>query len=171
MEANSIQQVGLENKPSIKRKRKKGYKQPWVLHFMVLPAAIMVFIFSYIPMSGILMAFQDYKPALGFFDSEWVGLKHFRYMWENDYFLQITWNTLFFACSKIVLNLIIPFIFALLLNEVRNMGLKRSIQTLVYLPHFLSWVTLSGILIDILAQTGIVNQFISSVFGIKPIFF
>lgn len=66
MEANSIQQVGLENKPSIKSKRKKGYKQPWVLHFMVLPAAIMVFIFSYIPMSGILMAFQDYKPALGF---------------------------------------------------------------------------------------------------------
>lgn len=117
------------------------------------------------------MAFQDYKPALGFFNSEWVGLKHFRYMWENDYFLQITWNTLFFACTKIIMNLIIPFVFALLLNEVRKMALKRTIQTLVYLPHFLSWVTLSGILIDILAQTGIVNQFLVSVFGIKPIFF
>lgn len=59
------------------------------------------FYFSYIPMSGILMAFQDYKPALGFFDSEWVGLKHFRYMWENDYFLQITWNTLFLLAPKL----------------------------------------------------------------------
>ncbi|GAS80384.1 ABC transporter permease [Paenibacillus amylolyticus] len=169
LEGKRIPQANVGNK--LEQKRKRRYKQPWILHFMVLPAAIMVFIFSYIPMSGILMAFQDYKPALGFFNSEWVGLKHFRYMWENDYFLQITWNTLFFACTKIVMNLIIPFIFALLLNEVRKMALKRTIQTLVYLPHFLSWVTLSGILIDILAQTGIVNQFLVSVFGIKPIFF
>ncbi|MDQ0196629.1 ABC transporter permease [Paenibacillus wynnii] len=169
MEANVAQQVNRGNTPRIKRK--KSYKQPWMLHFMVLPAAILVFIFSYIPMSGVLMAFQDYKPALGIADSPWVGLKHFRYMWENDYFLQITWNTLFFACSKMVMNLIIPFSFALLLNEVRKMTLKRSIQTLIYLPHFLSWVTLSGILIDILAQTGLINQFLSSTFGIKPIFF
>ncbi|MFS0838952.1 ABC transporter permease [Paenibacillus sp. 1P03SA] len=150
---------------------KKGYKQPWILHFMVLPAAVLVFIFSYIPMSGIIMAFQDYKPALGISGSPWVGLKHFRYMWENDYFLKITWNTLFFAISKMVMNLIIPFFFALLLNEVRKMALKRTIQTLVYLPHFLSWVTLSGILIDMLAQTGLINQFLTAVFGIKPIFF
>ncbi|WP_375782029.1 ABC transporter permease [Paenibacillus baekrokdamisoli] len=138
---------------------------------MVLPAVLLVFVFSYLPMSGIVMAFQDYKPALGFAESPWVGLKHFRYMLENEYFLQITWNTLFFACSKIVMNLIIPFIFALLLNEVRNMGLKRSIQTLVYLPHFLSWVTLAGILVDVLAQTGLVNQILTNLFGIKPIFF
>jgi len=169
MEVNTVQQVNLKTTKRIKRKR--SYKQPWMLHFMVLPAAIMVFIFSYIPMSGIIMAFQDYKPALGIADSPWVGLKHFQYMLQNEYFLQITWNTLFFACSKMVMNLIIPFLFALLLNEVRNMGLKRSIQTLVYLPHFLSWVTLSGILIDILAQTGLINQFLTSTFGIKPIFF
>ncbi|MEK4509654.1 ABC transporter permease [Paenibacillus sp. FSL K6-2524] len=169
MEANAVEQVDLVTTKRIKRKR--NYKQPWILHFMVLPAAILVFIFSYIPMTGVIMAFQDYKPALGMTGSPWVGLKHFRYMLENDYFIQITWNTLFFACTKIIMNLIIPFIFALLLNEVRIMGLKRSIQTLVYLPHFLSWVTLSGILIDMLAQTGLVNQFISGVFGIKPIFF
>ncbi|MDQ0087134.1 putative aldouronate transport system permease protein [Paenibacillus anaericanus] len=169
MEANAVEQVDLVTTKRIKRKR--NYKQPWILHFMVLPAAILVFIFSYIPMTGVIMAFQDYKPALGMTGSPWVGLKHFRYMLENDYFIQITWNTLFFACTKMIMNLIIPFIFALLLNEVRIMGLKRSIQTLVYLPHFLSWVTLSGILIDMLAQTGLVNQFISGVFGIKPIFF
>lgn len=151
--------------------KRNGYRVPWVLHLMVLPAALSVFVFSYIPMSGIIMAFQDYKASLGITGSPFVGLKHFRYMFENDYFMKITWNTLLFACSKIVLNLIIPFTFALLLNEVRNMGFKRSIQTLVYLPHFLSWVTLGGILIDLLAQTGIVNQLLTSVFGIKPIFF
>ncbi|WP_261807727.1 sugar ABC transporter permease [Paenibacillus sp. N3.4] len=142
-----------------------------MLHIMVLPAAILVFIFSYIPMTGVLMAFQDYKTSLGITGSPWVGLKHFRYMFENEYFMQITWNTLFFACSKIVMNLVIPFTFALLLNEVRNMGFKRSIQTLVYLPHFLSWVTLSGILIDMLAQTGLINLFLTNVLGTKAIFF
>lgn len=169
MEANTEKQAAL----GITRrgKRNDSYKQPWMLHFMVLPAVISVFIFCYIPMSGILMAFQDYKAALGITGSPWVGLKHFRYMFENEYFLQITWNTLLFACSKIVMNLLVPFFFALLLNEVRNMGFKRSIQTLVYLPHFLSWVTLAGILIDMLAQTGLINQFISHVLGIKPIFF
>ncbi|MGE6226830.1 ABC transporter permease [Paenibacillus chitinolyticus] len=169
MGVNTVQQVDAGK--ARRTDAKKGYKQPWILHFMVLPAAVLVFIFSYIPMSGIVMAFQDYKPALGISGSPWVGLKHFRYMWENDYFLKITWNTLFFACSKMVMNLIIPFFFALMLNEVRKMALKRTIQTLVYLPHFLSWVTLSGILIDMLAQTGLINQFLAAVFGIKPIFF
>ncbi|MCD9022890.1 ABC transporter permease [Cohnella silvisoli] len=169
MDTNTVQQVTLEDTPRIKRK--SSYKQPWMLHFMVLPAVVFVFIFSYVPMSGIVMAFQDYKAALGISGSPWVGLKHFRYMFENEYFLQITWNTLFFACTKILMNLIIPFIFALLLNEVRNTGLKRSIQTLVYLPHFLSWVILAGILIDLLAQTGLVNQMLTHLFGIKPIFF
>lgn len=149
----------------------KGRKTPWILHLMVLPAVLLVFVFSYLPMSGIVMAFQDYKAALGITGSPWVGLKHFRYMFENDYFMKITWNTLLFAGWKIVLNLIVPFSFALLLNEIRNVGYKRSIQTLVYLPHFLSWVILSGILIDLLGQTGIVNQLLTYLFGIKPIFF
>ncbi|GGD70319.1 sugar ABC transporter permease [Paenibacillus nasutitermitis] len=165
----------IASDPTIKvsqtaNKRKRS-RVPWVLHLMVLPAVLFVFVFSYIPMSGIVMAFQDYKASLGITGSPFVGLKHFRYMFENDYFMKITWNTVLFACSKIVLNLIIPFSFALLLNEVRNMGFKRSIQTLVYLPHFLSWVTLGGILIDLLAQTGIINLFLTNVFGIKPIFF
>ncbi|OWA37164.1 protein lplB [Saccharibacillus sp. O16] len=169
MEAN-VSRQHAETSAERGRKKRRG-KQPLILHLMVLPAAVLVFIFSYIPMSGIIMAFQDYKPALGFAESPWVGLKHFAYMWQNDYFLKITGNTLFFACTKIIMNLIVPFVFALLLNEVRIMALKRSIQTLVYLPHFLSWVTLSGILIDMLAQTGLINQFLVFLFGIKPIFF
>ncbi|KKO53022.1 ABC transporter permease [Paenibacillus sp. DMB20] len=142
-----------------------------MLHLMVLPAVILTFIFAYLPMSGILMAFQNYKPKRGVFGSEWVGLEHFRYMLQNDYFIQIVGNTLFFACIKIVLNLAVPFIFALLLNEVRKSLIKRSVQTMVYLPHFLSWVVLAGILMDMLSQTGIVNQFLVWLLGIKPIFF
>jgi len=169
MDQNSTSDLSI--KAARKADMRKGYRVPWVLHAMVLPAVLFVFVFSYIPMSGIAMAFQDYKASLGITGSPFVGLKHFRYMFENEYFMKITWNTVLFACSKIILNLIIPFSFALLLNEVRNMGFKRSIQTLVYLPHFLSWVTLGGILIDLLAQTGIINQFLTYVFGIKPIFF
>lgn len=166
MEANTSKSAARELKD-----RKRGYKQPWTLHLMVLPAALLVLIFSYVPMLGNVMAFQDYKARLGFAHSPWVGFKHFHYMFTNDYFIKIIGNTLLFACSKVVLNLVVPFLFALLLNEVRKMGLKRSIQTFVYLPHFLSWVTLSGILIDLLGQTGIVNQLLTNVFGIKPIFF
>jgi len=169
MDMNTTQQTALNT--GSHKMTKRSNKPTWILHLMVLPAAILVFIFSYLPMSGIVMAFQDYKAALGITGSPWVGLKHFQYMFQNEYFLQITWNTLFFACSKIVMNLAVPFIFALLLNEVRHMGFKRSIQTFVYLPHFLSWVTLGGILIDMLAQTGIINQFLTSIFGTKPIFF
>lgn len=166
MESNTSKSAARELKD-----RKRGYKQPWTLHLMVLPAALLVLIFSYVPMLGNVMAFQDYKARLGFAHSPWVGFKHFHYMFTNDYFIKIIGNTLLFACSKVVLNLIVPFLFALLLNEVRKMGLKRSIQTFVYLPHFLSWVTLSGILIDVLGQTGIVNQLLTNAFGIKPIFF
>ncbi|MBD3917416.1 sugar ABC transporter permease [Paenibacillus sp. PR3] len=158
-------------KTTPKASKRSGYRVPVVLHLMVLPAVLLVFVFSYLPMGGIVMAFQDYKASLGFTGSPFVGLKHFRYMFENDYFMKITMNTLIFACSKIILNLIVPFSFALLLNEVRHMGFKRSIQTMVYLPHFLSWVTLSGILIDLLGQTGVANQLLTFLFGIKPIFF
>lgn len=169
MDAMTSTDHNLKTTP--KARKRSGYRVPLVLHLMVLPAVLLVFVFSYLPMGGIVMAFQDYKASLGFTGSPFVGLKHFRYMFENDYFMKITMNTLIFACSKIILNLIVPFTFALLLNEVRHMGFKRSIQTMVYLPHFLSWVTLSGILIDLLAQTGVVNQLLTFLFGIKPIFF
>jgi putative aldouronate transport system permease protein len=171
MDVNAVQGLHQEIEPSVKTKKvHTNTKHSWILHFMLLPAVVLVFIFSYLPMAGIIMAFQKYKAGLGFFRSPWVGLEHFRYMFQNEYFLKITWNTLFFACSKIIMNLIVPFIFALLLNEVRKMAFKRSIQTFVYLPHFLSWVTIAGILTDMLAQSGLVNHFLAA-FGIKPIFF
>ncbi|MFD1888086.1 ABC transporter permease [Paenibacillus wenxiniae] len=149
----------------------KTLKRTWPFHVMLLPSMIFLLLFSYLPMGGIVMAFQNYKPWLGFTGSEWVGLDNFRYLFERQDSVQVIWNTLIIAVLKLIFNLLVPFVFAILLNEIRRVKLQRTIQTLVYLPHFLSWVILGGILIDLLATDGFANRIISSVFGIQPIFF
>lgn len=141
------------------------------LHLLVLPSLILVLIFSYIPMVGIVIAFQKYQATKGFFGSNWIGLENFIYVFQLPGTVQVIWNTVIIASMKIVAGLIVPITIALLLNEVRISFLKRGIQTLIYLPHFLSWIILGGILIDILSpSSGIVNQLLQSV-GIEPIFF
>ncbi|MEW4369524.1 ABC transporter permease [Paenibacillus sp. WLX1005] len=149
----------------------KTLKKTWPFHVMLLPSMIFLLLFSYLPMGGIVMAFQNYKPWLGFTGSEWVGLDNFRYLFERQDSVQVIWNTLIIAVLKLIFNLLVPFVFAILLNEIRRVKLQRTIQTLVYLPHFLSWVILGGILIDLLATDGFANRILSSVFGIQPIFF
>lgn len=144
----------------------------WPFHLMVLPSLVFLIIFAYLPMGGLVMAFQDYKPWLGLTGSEWVGLDQFRYLFEREDSLQVIWNTLIIAIFKMVLNLVAPFMFAILLNEIRKQLVKRFVQTLVYLPHFLSWVILGGILTDLLStEGGLVNRLLTGVFGIQPIFF
>ncbi|KQN99071.1 ABC transporter permease [Paenibacillus sp. Leaf72] len=151
--------------------RRWNFKLVWPLHVMLIPGIVLVLIFSYLPMLGLVMAFQEYKPQLGFLDSEWIGMENFKLMFEYPDARQVIWNTLLIAGIKIVAHLIVPFVFALLLNEVRKMLFKRFVQTLVYLPHFLSWVILGGILLDMLSTDGgLVNQLLA-VFGIEPIFF
>lgn len=150
---------------------KLNLKQTWPLHLLVLPSLIIIIVFSYLPMFGLVIAFQDYKPWLGFSKSEWVGLEHFRYMFEYPDSKQVIINTLIISIAKIIAGFAVPIVFALLLNEVKNVLFKKSVQTLVYLPHFLSWVILGGILIDILSiNGGLVNNFLGYL-GIKPIFF
>ncbi|MDQ8733110.1 ABC transporter permease subunit [Paenibacillus sp. LHD-38] len=139
---------------------------------MVLPSLVFLIIFAYLPMGGLVMAFQDYKPWLGLTGSEWVGLDQFRYLFEREDSMQVIWNTLIIAIFKMVLNLVAPFMFAILLNEIRKQLVKRFVQTLVYLPHFLSWVILGGILTDLLStEGGLVNRLLTSAFGIQPVFF
>lgn len=146
-------------------------KRHWPFHLMILPSLVFLILFSYLPMAGIVMAFQDFKPRLGITGSEWIGLDNFRYMFEREDSLEVIWNTLVIAVLKIIFNLAAPFIFALFLNEVRKELFKRYVQTMVYLPHFLSWVILGGILIDILSSDGgFVNRLLGMV-GIEPIFF
>lgn len=141
------------------------------LHIMVLIPAIIAFIFYYIPMGGIILSFQNYKPGLGIFGSEWVGLDNFKYLFAMDEFKAALRNTLFIAIFKIALNLVIPIILALLMNELRAKFFKRTVQTLTFIPYFLSWVVLSGILIDFLSTDGgLINQIITSLGG-EQVFF
>lgn len=127
--------------------------------------------FQYIPLFGVVIAFQDYEPWLGIKGSPWVGLDHFKYLFTYPDGKQVIWNTLIISGFKLFFNLVIPIVFALLLNEVRKMFFKRAVQTLVYLPHFLSWVILGGIMMDILStEGGMVNRVLNS-FGIPSVFF
>jgi putative aldouronate transport system permease protein len=142
-----------------------------VLHLMLLPAVILVFIYHYVPIGGLVMAFQNYLPARGILGSKWVGLRNFRFLFNMMEFPRALRNTVWIAGCKIVLNITIPVIFSLLLNEVRRKLLQRSIQTLIYLPHFISWILLAGILRDLLApQTGLFNIAWASMGG-KSIYF
>jgi len=142
------------------------------LHLMILPGLILILIFSYVPMAGLYIAFQKFIPAKGFFGNQlWNGLDNFRYVLDLPGVFGVLWNTVFIAGMKMAAGIIVPITVALLLNELRHKVIKRSVQTLIYLPHFLSWIILGGVLIDILSpSSGLVNQFLG-LFGIKPIFF
>lgn len=152
------------------KKSRRGLFRHLPLHLIILPSVICLLIFNYAPMAGLVMAFQDYKPRLGLLKSAWVGFEHFQYMFTYPDSLQVIYNTLIIAAFKIVANILVPIVFALLLNEVRKLVFKRFVQTLVYLPHFLSWVILGGILTDILGNKGIINQLIL-LLGAEPVFF
>jgi putative aldouronate transport system permease protein len=137
---------------------------------MLLPGYIWLILFNIVPIFGILIAFKDYQPVLGVLGSEWIGLENFKYMFTLNDSKIIFFNTISIAVMKIAAHLIVPVAFALLLHEVRIVIFKRWIQTLVYLPHFLSWVILSGIIIDVFSYTGPLNNMLS-MFGVEPILF
>jgi len=130
---------------------------------MVAPGYIWLTLFSIVPMVGIVMAFQDYNPSKGWFGSKWVGLKWFEYLLVIPDAKRALTNTLIIAISKVVLNIIVPLIFALLLNEVKNMKFKKGVQTIVYLPHFISWVILANIISNMLGANGILNTVLKAV--------
>lgn len=159
---------------SKKKITSRGWKQKirhnGPFYILLLPSIVLAIIFCYIPMCGLVMAFQNYKPWLGIAGSEFVKLENFKqiFMFKQSY--QAIINTLIIAIAKIICGLIVPIVMALLLNEVKHAGLKKGIQTLVYLPHFLSWITVAGMLRDILGMDGIINSFLQK-FGIDPIFF
>lgn len=139
-------------------------------HAMLLPGVILLFIFSIVPMFGALIAFQNFKIGLGIWRSPWVGFENFQYLFQLHDSRRILANTLFLSIMKIIANLCIPLLFAILLNELRRRTFKRWVQTIVYLPHFLSWVILSSVITDLLQIKGPVNELLQ-VFGIKPIMF
>lgn len=148
------------------------FKKELPLHLMLLPGLIMILVFSYTPMAGLIIAFQKFIPSKGLFgDQKWIGLENFRYAFALPGFSQALVNTIVIAFWKILLGLVVPIIFALLLNEVVSQKFKRTVQTIVYLPYFLSWVVLGGIFLDILSPgSGLINEIITALGG-KSIFF
>lgn len=143
----------------------------WDLYLIMIPGILYFIVFKYIPMSGIVIAFQDYSVFAGIRESDWVGLKHFRDMFGDSEFYTVFRNTLLISLYKLIWGFPGPIILAILLNEVRSIVFKKTFQTIAYLPHFLSWVVLGGILINLLAPTaGIVNLVLKAI-GFEPIFF
>ena len=148
------------------------FRKEFPLHLMLFPGIILIIIFNYVPMAGLVIAFQKFIPSKGMFgNQEWIGLDNFTYVFSLPGFKQAMVNTVIIAAWKIVLGLLVPVVFALLLNEVRHIKFKKMIQTVGYLPYFLSWVVLGGIFIDLLSPgSGIVNGIINSLGG-ESIFF
>ena len=143
------------------------YIKRFVKHYyiMLIPALLWLFFFSIVPMFGIVMAFQDYNPGKGILHSKFIGFGNFTYMFQMNDVKQVLANTVVIAVGKIIGNIIVPLVFAILFNELCLKRLKRPIQTIVYLPYFLSWVILAKIVLNIFGYTGPINQLIGLFHG------
>ena len=153
------------------KKKKSGLYNTGQLHLMLLPAVIFTAIFAYFPIFGLVMAFQDYKPLIGFRESDFVGLSQFKYIFTMPSFRQAFVNTIIIAFFKIILSILVPLILSLMLNEVTKSWFKRSVQTIVFIPYFFSWAILAGMILEIFAYDGVVNNVLNSLFHTSPIAF
>jgi len=144
-----------------------NYKQHKMIYWMTLPVVLFFLIFSYIPMSGILMAFQDYKPVDGIFGSRWVGLENFTTFFQSPNFFRVLRNTFLLSVYDLIFAFPAPIILALLLNEVRNRVFKKTVQTISYLPYFLSMVVICGIIHDFTASNGPLTTLLAPLVGKK----
>jgi len=131
------------------------------LYLLALPGLLYFIIFKYVPIGGLIIAFQDYSPYFGILKSEWVGLEHFERFFSNDDFGMLLRNTMMISLMNIVFFFPLPILLSLMLNELRSMAYKRIVQTVVYIPHFLSWVLISGLTYLMLSQSeGLINKII-----------
>lgn len=133
-------------------------KGQYLLQLMVIPGIVWLIIFMYVPMYGIVIAFKDYKPGQSFLGGKWVGIKHFKMFFSDKYAIQAIWNTLKISLIKLVIGFPAPIIFALLLNEVTRVRFKKFVQTVSYLPFFISWVVMWGLIYSILSVNGPLNE-------------
>lgn len=154
------------------RKTEKLNNSDKTLYIMLVPALVLTIIYSYGPLWGLMIAFKDFDIARGVIGSKWIGFSHFKYLFfKYPDFYKVIWNTLYISIMKMICRFMAPIAVAILLNEVGRDRFKKNIQTMIYLPHFMSWVIISGILIDILSPTdGAVNNIIKAL-GLKPIYF
>ncbi len=139
---------------------KKNFNVHKYYYLLILPGLLMLILFRYLPMTGIVIAFTDFSLSSGIYGGDFVGLKWFDMLFSNSQFTQVLFNTIYISVLKLLLSFPAPIILALMINEVGNTGLKRTIQTVVYLPHFISWVVIGGIMMTILSPSvGILSLF------------
>lgn len=157
-----------------KKQKKINFKQilkkNWVCYLFILPMLIYVIIFNYIPMYGIQLAFKDYRVADGIWGSAWVGLKHFKTFFESYQFKDLLWNTLSLSLYSLIAGFPMPIIFALLLNYITNVKLKKVVQMVTYAPHFISTVVYCGMILIFLSSDGVINQLLKLI-GIDSVAF
>ncbi|WP_309119607.1 ABC transporter permease subunit [Paenibacillus sp.] len=148
---------------------KRLYRDRFLI-LLMLPGLAYFLIYKYLPLLGSIIAFQDFSPFLGFLESPWVGMKHFAVIFKDYEIVQVLWNTLNISFLQIVFAFPAPIVLAIMLNELRGGGwFKGVLQSIVYLPHFMSWVIVVGICVIFLRGSGVINSFLGTYFGIDPI--
>jgi putative aldouronate transport system permease protein len=163
----TIRRFQPKGMPSGDSLKKRLIKNRW-LYYMLAPGILYFIIFKYVPMWGVMIAFQDFSPFRGFWTSDWVGVKHFSVFFSEPQFWMLFRNTLILAVYNIVFFFPLPIVIALLLNELRVEAYKRTIQSLIYIPHFISWVVVVGLAyILFTTEGGIVNELIATFGGEK----
>lgn len=144
------------------------FKVYWPLYAMAIPGIVFLIVFKFVPLAGAVIAFKDYSVFKGFIESPWAGFKHFETLFGHPDFARVFGNTLILGFLKLVLIFPVPVVLALMINEIRKSALKKGIQTALYIPHFLSWVIVGGILFDFFSLSGLFNIIIGW-FGQEPV--
>jgi putative aldouronate transport system permease protein len=139
--------------------------QDWDLYLLALPGILYFAVFKYVPMWGILISFQDYSPFLGFWKSHWVGFKHFADLFAYEHFWELMRNTVLISFYQLLFFFPVPIVIALLLHEISRPFFKKLVQTVIYLPHFISWVVIASITYVMLSGKGVVNHVIEALGG------
>lgn len=160
--------IPYERPSTWRRLRRRMWRERYI-YLLLLPGLLYFLIFRYGPMFGLVLAFKDYSPFLGLQDSPWVGLANFRRVFDDPEVVPVFRNTLYISLLQIVFAFPIPIILALMLNEVRRQTYKRVVQSVVYLPHFVSWVVVIGIVSLFLRSEGVVNKLLGDLFGMAPV--
>ena len=175
--AQAYTEMEQNNPPSAAVKTKSGQnryltnvRKHWMLYLMALPGVLYFIIFKYVPLGGSMIAFQDYQIMKGIIGSKWIGFDNFTFLFTYQDFYNVLRNTAVIALYKLVLGFPAPIILAVLFNEVRHMLAKRVMQSLFYLPHFLTWVVVGGIVFELLSNKGVVNIF-RGWMGMEPLLF
>lgn len=148
------------NKNKFSYKVVKDFKKNKYVYLILLPVVLFYIVFHYIPMYGAVIAFKDFKPGLGIIGSPWIGIQYFKDFLSSYYFWRLFKNTIAISGYSLLIGFPAPIIFALLINEIRHSKFKKTIQTITYLPHFISTIIICGLIVDFTGTDGIINDFI-----------